>query len=181
MYQEGLKYLEEKEFPILSVTIDGRRGIADVFKAYPVQICQFHIQKRITTLLTNNPRSLAGKELYQINKLFIHNRLTEQELGKTLALYTKRHKEFLNELNEDGKYQHSRIITALRTYKNQMKSLFIYQRYPQLNIPNTTNHLDGGVNTKIKEFVRTHRGLKKTRRNKLISRLLNNLGDRNSY
>ena len=38
---EGLRYLEERGFEILSVTIDGRRGIKSVFSDYPVQICQF--------------------------------------------------------------------------------------------------------------------------------------------
>jgi len=78
----------------LSVTIDGRRGIPAVFSKYPVQVCQFHIQKRIRTLLTQNPRSEAGKELKEINSLFIKNKLTEKELGKTLALYCRRNYHF---------------------------------------------------------------------------------------
>ena len=37
-YQEGLDYLLKLGFEIQSVTVDGRRGIAGVFKDYPVQI-----------------------------------------------------------------------------------------------------------------------------------------------
>ena len=33
-------------YTILSVTIDGKRGVNSVFKDYPVQMCHFH-QKRI--------------------------------------------------------------------------------------------------------------------------------------
>lgn len=139
-YLEGLKYLEEKGFEIQSVTIDGRRGIPDVFRKYPVQICQFHIQKRIRILLTQNPRSEAGKELKEINSLFVKNRLTEKELGKTLALYCRRNYHFLIEKNEEGKYKHSRIIQALKCFKRNMKYLFTFQEYPELNIPSTTNH-----------------------------------------
>ena len=174
-YQEGLDYLLKLGFEIQSVTIDGRRGIANVFKDYPVQICQFHVQKRIRTLLTGNPRSDAGRELKQINSLFIQNRLTEQQLGKTLALYCKRHSEFLNHRNSQGKYKYSRIIQALRTFKRSMKHLFICQEYPVLNVPNTTNNIDGGINTKLKDLNRRHRGMNINRRNKLLINLLYNL------
>jgi hypothetical protein len=64
---EGLNYLLEKGFKILSVTIDGRKGIDSVFRNYPIQICQFHIQQRVRNLITDNPKSVAGKELKQIN------------------------------------------------------------------------------------------------------------------
>ena len=70
-YQEGLNYLENRGFEILGVVTDGRRGLANVFKKYPYQICLFHIQKGIRTLLTKNPKSEAGQSLYLINKTFI--------------------------------------------------------------------------------------------------------------
>ena len=174
-YLEGLNFLLEKGFEILSVTIDGRRGIPVVFRKYPVQVCQFHIQKRIRTLLTQNPRSDAGKELKEINSIFIQNRLTEKELGKTLALYCRRNYHFLIEKNDQGKYKHNRIIRALKTYKRNLKHLFTYQEYLDRNIPNTTNHVDGGVNPKLKELNRKHRGMRIDRRNKLLVKLLYNL------
>jgi len=133
-----------------------------------------HIQKRIQTLLTQNPKT-DGKELKEINNLFIRNRLTEQELGKTLALFCKRNYHFLSERNEENKYKHKRIIQALRCFKTNMKYLFTHQKYPDLNIPNTTNYVDGGVNTKLKDLVRRHRGMKIERRNKLLVNLLYNL------
>ena len=65
-YEEGLKYLEERGFEILRVVTDGRRGLANIFKKYPYQICQFHIQKGIRTLLTKNPRMRdASLDLFQ--------------------------------------------------------------------------------------------------------------------
>jgi len=174
-YLEGLKFLIEKGFTILSVTIDGRRGIASVFSKYPVQVCQFHVQKRVSTLLTKNPRTNEGKELKQINDLFIKNRLTEKQLGRTLALFCKRNHAFLTERNEQGNYKHYRIIQALRCYKRNMKYLFTFQKYSNLNIPNTTNHIDGGINPKLKELNRIHRGMRVDRRNKLLTLLLLNL------
>jgi len=195
-YLEGLLFLLKRGFTILSVTIDGKRGIPSVFNTdlisqtlqqqgvtlsyvlapIPIQICQFHIQKRISTLLTNHPQTEAGKVLKQINDNFIKNRLTEKQLGRTLALYIRAYYSFLTERNEQGKYKHDRVIKTIRTYHMNFKYLFTYQRYSHLNIPNTTNHIDGGINTKIKELVRQHRGMNIQRRNKLIAKLLVNLG-----
>ena len=174
-YQEGLDYLLQKGFDILSVTIDGRRGIPGVFKAYPLQLCQFHIQKRVRTLITQNPKSQAGKELKQINSLFIKNRLKEQELGETLGLYCKRNFYFLSQRNDQGDYKHKRIIQALRCYKRNIRNLFTFQKYLNLNIPNTTNDIDGGINTKLKDLNRRHRGMNISRRNKLLINLVYNL------
>lgn len=56
-----------------------------------------------------------------------------------------------------------------------MKYLFTFQHYPALKIPNTTNDIDGGVNTKLKDLVRRHRGMNIQRRNKLLVKLLYNL------
>ncbi len=47
---EDYKYLRVEllnlGYTILSVTIDGKRGVSNVFKDSPVQMCHFH-QKRI--------------------------------------------------------------------------------------------------------------------------------------
>ena len=56
-----------------------------------------------------------------------------------------------------------------------MKYLFRFQNYPTLNIPNTTNHIDGGINTKLKDLNRRHRLMTVARRNKLLINLLYNL------
>ncbi len=56
-----------------------------------------------------------------------------------------------------------------------MKYLFTFQKHPTLNIPNTTNHIDGGVNTKLKDLVRRHKDMTIARRSKLLINLLYNL------
>ena len=38
-YLEGFNFFLQKGFEILSVTIDGRRGIPVIFSKYPIQIC----------------------------------------------------------------------------------------------------------------------------------------------
>lgn len=65
-YQQGLDFLLNKGFEIQSVSIDGRRGIPQVFNQYLVQVCQFHVQISIlikTIKTTLNPRSDCGMRL----------------------------------------------------------------------------------------------------------------------
>ena len=135
----------------------------------------FIFKKTIRTLVTKKPNKWWREELKNINSLFIQNRLAEKELGKTLALYCRRNYHFLIEKNDQGEYKHNRIIRALKTYKRNLKYLFTYQEYLDPNIPNTTNHVDGGVNPKLKELNRKHRGMRIDRRNKLLTILLYNL------
>ncbi len=169
-----MDYLENKGFEILSVTTDGRRGLSTIFQKYPYQVCQNHVQRGISTLLTKSPRSEAGRMLNYINKNFIKNKLTEQELGNTLAVFTKIHRNYLNEPSEidPTKPKHKRLIKALRKYKNNIQYLFTYQTNPN-EFKNTTNDLDGGLFSPLKLLLNNHRGVTKERRSKLIHTYFN--------
>jgi len=132
-YQEGLIYLENRGFEVLSVTTDGRKGLTKIFEKYYYQICQFHIQKGVLTLLTKSPRSEAGKELNQINKTFIKDKVTEQDLTHKIDTFTEKYKDFLAEKSEadPNKFKHQKILKVLKKYKNNMKYLFNYQTKPR--------------------------------------------------
>jgi hypothetical protein len=79
-YQEGLDYLKSRGFEILGVVSDGRRGLARIFSKYPYQICQFHIQKGVSVLLTRNPKSDAGKDLKMLNDAFVKEKWTYTQI-----------------------------------------------------------------------------------------------------
>jgi hypothetical protein len=49
--------------------------------------------------------------------------------------------------------------------------LFTYQKHPDLNIPNTTNSLDGCF-AYLKELVKVHKGSKKSLKRKIIEEIL---------
>lgn len=178
-YQEGLNYLEKKGFEILGVVTDGRRGLANVFKDYPYQICQFHIQKGIRTLLTKNPKSDAGKSLYLINKTFIKDKLTKQEYLKKIEHHLKTHQDYTNEISDTDltKYKHEQHRKALRKIKNNLKDIFTFQKSikdnPNIIIPNTTNHIDGGLFSPLKNLLKNHNGLSKDHRKTLIIQFCN--------
>jgi hypothetical protein len=175
-YQEGLNYLIHNNYEILSVTIDGRIGIKEVFLDYPIQICQWHFQVNILRKTTLNPRTDLGRNLKFITTHFINQNWTKQQLDRSMAILNEAYSGFLSQKNDGGQYIHRRLRSAMRTIKNNLNYIFTYQDYPEQKIPNTTNHLDGGVNPKIKKLVYDHRGLSKPRRNKLIEVLLWSLG-----
>ena len=127
---------------------------------------------RKTTL---NPKTDCGKRLKYIATHFIQKRWTKDKFIQEVSLILEEFKDFLNERNEHNQYQHKRLRSALFGIKLALLYLFTYQDYPNLNIPNTTNHIDGGVNTKVKNLVKLHRGMRIDRRNKLLVNLLYNL------
>lgn len=178
-YQQGLELLLKQGFEILSVTIDGRVGIPSVFSSFPVQICQFHQIQIVNRYLTKNPKLLASKQLKTIiEDLTIVN---QKGFESRFNYYLDTNQEFINEKTinpETGRpiYKHKKLRSAVNSIKNNLKYLFTCRNHPILNIPNTTNHIDGGVNPKLRELVRTHRGLRKDRRNKILTVLLNSLG-----
>jgi hypothetical protein len=177
-YQEGLDYLEVRGFEILGVVSDGRRGLAGKFTKYPYQVCQFHIQKGVSTLLTRNPKSIAGKDLKQFNDTFIKLKLNRTQFLEQMANYIQTHQDYLREISEIDPTQlkHKRLIKALNKYKNNLKYMFTFQVNPELYIPNTTNKIDGGVFSPLKRLLNNHNGLSKTNRKNWIIVFLNSRG-----
>jgi hypothetical protein len=179
-YQEGLDYLESRGFEILGVVSDGRRGLAGIFSKYPYQVCQFHIQKGVSVLLTRSPKSDTGKDLKQFNDTFIKLRLTKAQFMEQMEIYLKTHLDYINERSEidPAKYRHTRLRKALNKYNLNHKYMFTFQTNMQLQtqIPNTTNHIDGGVFSPLKRAVNNHPGTTKQRRKGLIILFLNSRG-----
>jgi len=159
----------------LSVTIDGRRGIAGIFNKYPVQVCQFHVQKGILNRTTLNPKTECGKKLKFIATHFICDRWNKEKFITEIRNVLEEFHQFLNERNEHKQFIHRQLRSAFFGIKLALPYLFTYQDFPGLNTPNTTNHVDGGINTKLKELNRQHRGMKIERRNKLLVKLLYDL------
>ncbi len=174
VYAEGKNALKQRGFKIQAAVIDGKRGILGVFYDVPVQMCQFHQSQIITRYLTRRPRMEAGKELRSVALALTKS--GEKDFAEKLNAWHKKWKNFLKEKTTDpetGKwfFTHRRLRSAHRSLKTNLPYLFTYQKYPELNIPNTTNSLDGSF-SHLKDLLRIHRGLKKERRRKLINEIL---------
>lgn len=177
IYAHGLDELDKQGWTIQGVVIDGKRGIATVFECagIPVQYCQFHQIKTINKYLTRKPKLDAARALRYLTLSLTHT--TEDQFRADLVLWYERYESFLNEktvspnTKRGWQYTHRRIRSAYRSLKTNCSRLFTYQRYPKLNIPNTTNSLDG-MFSQVKNRLAVHRGLKRNRRFKIISQIL---------
>ncbi len=174
LYRQGIKELELRGFTILAIVCDGRRGLLQSFGNIPVQMCQFHQHAIIRRYLTRNPRMPASRELTEVVRLLTTSD-KESFQGALQAWYTK-WEAFLNErtLNPDtGKshYTHKRLRSAYRSLVNNLPWLFTWYDNIELNIPNTTNAIDGHF-ADLKTKLRNHNGLSKARKKKFIDGFL---------
>lgn len=174
VYFYGRKILEEKGWKFLAAVVDGRRGLATVFRDMPVQVCHFHQMKTVTKYLTRRPETPAGQELRNVTLKL--PRSNEKESTKLLNDWYRQWKNFINEKTyvlgtKHWYYTHRKVRGAYKSLERNLPLLFTYQKYPELNIPNTTNSLDG-MFTQLKAKLSVHRGLRKDRRFKVISEIL---------
>jgi hypothetical protein len=174
IYEFGKAHLEKNRFTIQAVVLDGKRGIREVFGIIPIQMCHFHQSKIIDRYLTTKPKLVSGQELRMIVKTL--TKTNEKIFTNQLNIWYEKWKDFLKEKTtnpETGRwcYTHKRLRSAYRSLKSNLPFLFTYQKYPELNIPNTTNSLDGYFSV-LKGKLNVHKGLNKTRRNKVVVELL---------
>jgi hypothetical protein len=173
-YHYGRKILEERGWTFKAAVIDGRRGLATVFKDIPVQTCHFHQMKNVTKYLTRRPETEAGKALRGIMLTLPHT--DEITFTNILTAWEKQYHSFITEKTyvtgtKHWHYTHKNVRSAYKSLERNLPYLFTYQRYPELNIPNTTNTIDGYF-AGVKKKVAAHHGLRKDRRFKVISELL---------
>lgn len=173
-YWQGRTFLERKGFTIQAAVTDGKRCARAVFSDLPTQMCHFHQILIVNRYLTKKPKLEAGKELRRITLSLTKS--NKKEFTILLNNWFEKWKEFLKERTinpETGKwfYTHKRLRSAYRSLKTNLPYLFIYQKYPKLNIPNTTNSLDGSF-SHFKSLLRMHKGLRRARRYKVICEIL---------
>lgn len=174
LYKEGIKELEMKGFDIIAIVCDGRRGLVKSFTDIPVQMCQFHQAAIVRRYITKNPRLPASIELKEIVSL-MKNTDKESFEGGLDHWYIK-WKSFLNErtINEKtGKshYTHKRLRSAYRSLKTNLPWLFTWYDNIDLDIPNTTNAIEGNF-ADLKNKLRNHNGLSIERKKKFIDGFL---------
>lgn len=175
-YECATDTLELLGFEIRAVVVDGKRGLKRRYAALPVQLCHFHQAAAIRRYLTMRPRLQAGKELNKVAKKL--GKCCEKCFDRDLALWHAEWREFLAEKTinpETGKdhYKHRRLRSAYFSLKRNLPYLYTYKRYPELDIPNTTNGLESSFSY-LKELVRVHRGIKDDLKRKIIDSIFQN-------
>ena len=173
-YLDGLRYIAERGTIIKAVVCDGHMGLLQSIHFCPVQMCQFHQFQIVGRLLTNNPHLPAGVELLAlIRRMFS---LRKKEFITAFDKWCDKWKEFLDQriLLTSGKttYTHRRLRTARRSIKTHLTWLYTYEELPDIQIPNTTNQLEG-FNSQLKRALHNHNGLNGTNKKKFIDGFIN--------
>lgn len=165
-----------------AVVVDGRAGLlAAVQQDWPtalIQRCHFHLQKGARILLTRKPTLRAGQVLKAIlaTLKFVRTRRQKRRWLRNYRRWERTFAAFLDERttvrNETtGRrkswFTHKKLRAVRSLIRNSLTHLFTYVRHP--NIPRTTNHVEGGLNSQLSEFIRRHRGLPLTRKQRLAA------------
>ncbi len=159
------------------MVIDGSRPLLRTFSDIPIQLCHFHQKAIIRRYLTKNPKLPASIHLKRLIDLL--DCIDEERFKYLFKKYIKEWQWFLDEktFNPETRrwfYTHKRLRSAVRSVQTNLPYLFTYQNYPELNIPNTTNLLDGGIFSFLKRLLKNHNELSKELKKKLIDEILEN-------
>ena len=160
-----------------AVVCDGQKGIlkalTQLWSGVIIQRCHFHVRQNIRTKLTLNPKTMAGQDLgnHMCTLKWVDSLTLMQAFIDIFNQLFVDHKDFLGERSKNHNpktgqrkwwYTHRSVRSAYRQVDNLIKSeqLFAYILHPELNLPRTTNQLEGGVNSPLQELIHRHRGMK---------------------
>jgi hypothetical protein len=124
-------------------------------------MCQFHQISIIRRYITKNHKLPASIELKELVAML---KMTDKESFEgALEDWLIKWEDFLNERTisiETGRgyYTQKRLRSAYRSLKMNLPWLFTWYYYIELNIPNTTNAIDGHF-ADLKNKLRNHNGL----------------------
>ena len=115
------------------------------------------------------PKLEASKALKKIVSRLTQT--TEKNFTQKLDDWYETYKDFLEEKSISSTtgelhYTHPRIRAAYRSLRTNLPYLFTYKNHQNLSISNTTNALEGGVFSHMKNMISLHRGLIKPHDNK---------------
>lgn len=173
-YIQGIEALKKQGFTIIAIVCDGRKGLIQSFKNTPVQMCQFHQIAIIKRYLTKKPKLKASQELMEVVELMT---ITDKEsFVGALGLWFEKWEAFLNErttnpITKKSAFTHKKLRSAYNSLKNNLPWIFTWYDHYELNIPNTTNAIDGHFSD-LKNKLRNHNGLSLKRKMKFIDEFL---------
>lgn len=161
------------------VVADGHKGMWYFVKRYwpqtVFQRCHFHMALLVTKYLTRNPKDESGQVIvdlvHQLRKVKTHEEKTRWIMLH--RIWEKRFEKEFNEKTESGAYRYKKLRSVRVIMRRALPDLFTYLDHP--GCPNTTNLVEGWVNTAIAEKLGRHRGLTMIQKKTLVSVVLSNL------
>jgi len=176
------------------VVTDGQKGILlAIARCWPetkIQRCIFHVWLNMRSKLTLHPKTVAGVELLSLARVLLNGINTPKQRDKwihELNLFGQRYKDLLNErtygpINTYDRrrwwYTHKNLRSAYRQLVKLVedKQLFTYLEMTITDIstgkfvpiPRTTNYVEGGINSRLRDLLKIHRGLTPVRQVRLV-------------
>jgi hypothetical protein len=161
------------------VVADGHKGMNFFVKRHwpgtAFQRCHFHMVLLLTHYLTRNPKDTAGRDILDLAHRLKTIR-TREEKNQWLLLHRiweHQYEKIFNEKTESGQYRYRKLRSVRTIMRRALPDLFTYLDYP--GCPNTTNLVEGWINTAIAEGLGRHRGLTSSRKKTLVSIILSHL------
>lgn len=174
-YDQWLLFLSDLSWKGLTpkyVVGDGQRGLIKAIHAvWPrakIQRCLIHVVRQAKIWLTQKPQTKAGRELLALVKQLsqIQSKRQKRRWIRSFRSWRKRNRTFLKERSYgpggNWWYTHRRLRGTSSLIKNSLLDLFRYVTDP--TVPKTSNHVEGGLNARIQELFRCHRGLSPKRK-----------------
>lgn len=159
------------------IVCDGQRGllraINEIWPNARVQRCLIHVIRQASNWLTQNPKTRAGFELLVLVRKLSSIRTKRQKRRwiNAFGQWNRKHDKFLKErtVTPSGRwwYTHRKLRGTRTLLRNAIPDLFRFVTDP--TIPRTSNHVEGGLNARIKELFRCHRGFGPTKKLALAS------------
>lgn len=165
------------------VVSDGGTGFAKALKRmWPNakhQRCVFHAFCQVKRYTTSRPNTPAGVELYGLAKdlLKLKTKKDAEIWVQRFFDWIKKYQKFLEEMTVDEhgnkRPTHERLLKAERSLLKLVRenTLFTYLEEEWNNdfdAPSTNNRIEGGINSRLREMLRNHRGLSIERRIKAV-------------
>ena len=174
-YRAWLSFLASFAKPEI-IIMDGQKGLFAAAKTLwakvDVQRCQFHLIAFALQYIGRQPKEEMGKELmnilYSLKETKSHEK-KNQWIGSYLA-WEKKYELFLAARDGNGRFIRPRLRSARLIIRRALPNLFTFLDHP--GAPNTTNLVEGWVNSAIAEVLRWHRGIRLHEKKALASTVL---------
>ena len=170
-YEKAIRTLLEYGIQPKAAVVDGKKGVIEMLESYGmhVQMCQFHQKKLVRKYIRKNPVIEENRSIKALadNLTHVHRKMFEEMVYVWRAV----NYDWLHEKTwfDNGKweYTHKDSRSAINSLYKNLPYLFTFEDYPELNIPNTNNKIEG-IHSELKRRLANHRGLKKSQKIKFV-------------
>jgi len=161
------------------LVMDGQKGLfAAARLTWPqvhIQRCQFHVISFALQYLGRHPKEEVGKALLHL-LYTLKDAKTQEGRDRWLQAYWQwesYYGQLFSERTKLGVFQYPRLRSVRFIIRKALPNLFTFLDYP--GTPNTTNLVEGWVNSAVAEALRLHRGLHEYEKKALVSVVLSHL------